>query len=168
MSFISQERGAMSLQNANGVLDAKNLELLALLQADPRQPVSELARQIGMSGPAVRERLQRLEEAGVIRGYRVELDPKALGLPISAIVRIRPMPGQLPRVAELARETPQVTECHRITGDDCFILKLHLESIESLERVLDRFLAFGSTTTSIVQSSPVPPRAPPLPNGKTS
>jgi Lrp/AsnC family leucine-responsive transcriptional regulator len=158
---------AMSLQNGNHGLDAKNLELLALLQADPRRPVSELARQVGMSGPAVRERLQRLEETGVIRGYRVELDPKALGLPIAAIVRIRPMPGQLTRVAELAREIPNVSECHRITGEDCFILKLHLDSIESLERVIDRFLAFASTTTSIVQSSPVPPRAPPLPNSRT-
>jgi Lrp/AsnC family leucine-responsive transcriptional regulator len=107
----------------------------------------------------------RLEEAGVIAGYRLDLDPKALGLPITVFVRVRPMPGQLPRIAELAQSMPQVTECHRITGEDCFILKIHLDALDSLDRILDRFLAFGQTTTSIVQSTPVPPRSPPLPNG---
>jgi Lrp/AsnC family transcriptional regulator, leucine-responsive regulatory protein len=154
----------MSLQNGQDPLDEKNLQLLRLLQADPRRPVSELARRIGMSAPAVRERLARLEEAGVIRGYRVDLDPKALGLPIAAVVRIRPAPGQLQRVAELAQAMPNVTECHRITGEDCFLLKLQIAAIDDLDRVLDRFLAYGTTTTSIVQSSPVPPRAPPLPD----
>jgi DNA-binding Lrp family transcriptional regulator len=80
------------LKNGNGLLDATNRELLRLLLADPRKAVSELARQVGMSGPAVRERLARLEEAGVIRGYRLDLDPKALGLPVTAIVRVRPAP----------------------------------------------------------------------------
>ena len=154
----------MSLQNGQDALDEKNLQLLRLLQADPRRPVSELARKIGMSAPAVRERLARLEDAGVIRGYRVDLDPKALGLPIAAVVRVRPAPGQLQRVAELAQAMPNVTECHRITGEDCFLVKLHIAAIDDLDRVLDRFLAYGTTTTSIVQSSPVPPRAPPLPD----
>jgi Lrp/AsnC family leucine-responsive transcriptional regulator len=74
------------------------------------------------------------------------------------------MPGKLPKIAELAREMPQVVECHRITGDDCFILKIHLEELEALDRVLDRFLVYGQTTTSLVQSSPVPPRSLPLPD----
>src|SRR4051812_33689271 len=143
--------------------DPKNRELLRLLQADPRLPVAELARQVGMSAPAVRERLARLAENGVIRGFRLELDPKAIGLPVTAIVRVRPTPGQLSRVAELARDIPNVTECHRVTGEDCFVMTVHLDAIDSLDRVLDRFLAFGSTTTSIVQSSPVPPRPLPLP-----
>jgi Lrp/AsnC family leucine-responsive transcriptional regulator len=153
----------MSLQPVNIARDPKNRELLRLLQADPRLPVAELARQVGMSAPAVRERLARLAESGVIRGFRLELDPKAIGLPVTAIVRVRPMPGQLSRIAELARDTPNVTECHRVTGEDCFVMTVHLEAIDSLDRVLDRFLAFGSTTTSIVQSSPVPPRPLPLP-----
>jgi len=153
----------MSLRSANLLADAKNLDLLRLLQADPRMAVAELGRRIGMSSPAVRERIQRLEEAGVIRGYRLELDPKAIGLPVTAIVRVRPMPGQLQRVAELARETANVTECHRVTGEDCFVLKIHLDAIDSLDGMLDRFLACATTTTSIVQSSPVPPRPLPLP-----
>lgn len=113
--------------------------------------------------PAVTERVRRLEEAGVIRGYRLELDPAALGLPIAAYVRIRPNPGQLPRIAELAQQIPEVVECHRVTGEDCFILKVYLPAIEQLDRLLDSFLLYGSTTTSIIQSSPVPPRTLPLP-----
>ncbi|MGF6227141.1 Lrp/AsnC family leucine-responsive transcriptional regulator [Inquilinus ginsengisoli] len=153
----------MAFQVSPLLADERNLALLRLLQAEPRLGVAELARRIGMSGPAVRERLLRLEEAGVIRGWRLELEPRALGYPLTVFVRIRPMPGQLPKIAELARAMPQVAECHRITGEDCFILKVHVEAIETLDRLLDRFLAHGQTTTSIVQSTPVPPRDPPLP-----
>jgi Lrp/AsnC family leucine-responsive transcriptional regulator len=143
--------------------DARNVKLLRLLREDPRISVSELARRIGMSAPAVRERIQRLEERGVIRETHVDLDPKALGYPIAAFVRVRPMPGKLPKIAELARRMPQVVECHRITGEDCFIMKIYLEELDALDRVLDRFLAYGQTTTSLIQSSPVPPRGLPLP-----
>ena len=143
--------------------DARNVKLLRLLREDPRISISALARRIGMSAPAVRERIQRLEDSGVIQATRMELDPKALGYPIAAYVRVRPMPGKLPKIAELARKMPQVTECHRITGEDCFIMKIHLEELDALDRVLDRFLAFGQTTTSLIQSSPVPPRGLPLP-----
>src|ERR1700687_4469293 len=73
------------------------------------------------------------------------------------------LPGQLAKVADLAKQVPQVAECHRITGRDCFILKINLTDVSSLDRILDRFLAHGQTTTSIVQSSPVPPRSLPLP-----
>lgn len=153
----------MAFQISPLLADERNLTLIRLLQAEPRLGVAELARRIGMSAPAVRERLLRLEEAGVIRGWRLELEPAALGYPLTVFVRIRPMPGQVPKVAELARAMPQVAECHRITGEDCFILKVHVEAIETLDRLLDRFLAHGQTTTSIVQSTPVPPRDPPLP-----
>ena len=148
---------------ANDAIDAVNARLLAELSADPRLTTAELGRRVGMSSPAVAERIRRLEERGVIRGYRLEIDPAALGLPIAAYVRVRPDPGQLPRVAELARGIPEVVECHRVTGEDCFILKVHLPAIDQLDRLLDRFLAFGTTTTSIIQSSPVPLRPLPLP-----
>jgi Lrp/AsnC family leucine-responsive transcriptional regulator len=159
-----KKNGAVNDRPKNLLADRKNLELLRALQANPRLPVSELARRIGMSGPAVRERLQRLEESGVISGYRLDIDPKAIGLPILAIVRMRPMPGQLQKVAELVRETPNISECHRVTGEDCFVMKMHLDAIESLDRALDRFLVYATTTTSIVQSSPVAPRPLPLSN----
>lgn len=143
--------------------DSRNQKLLGALLKNPRAPVSALARKVGLSAPAVRERLLRLEEAGVIKGWRVELDPKALGFPIAILVRVRPMPGHLPKIAKLAQSMPQVTECHRITGEDCFLMRLYLRSLDELDGLLDRFLAYGQTTTSIVQSSPVPLRSLPLP-----
>lgn len=149
--------------NNKGILaDEKNLELLRLLQKNPRAPISHLARKVSMSNPAVKERVLRLEESGILAGFRLELNPKELGYHVMAFVRIRPLPGHLNKIAELAQAVPEVTECHRITGEDCFILKLHVREISNLDRVLDRFLTHGQTTTSIVQSSPVPPRSLPL------
>ena len=145
------------------LLDGVNLKLLRDLQLDPRLPMAKLARRLRMSPPAVAERVQRLRDAGVITGFRLELDPGALGLPVTAYVRVRPGPGQLGRVAELAQKTVEVIECHRITGEDCFLMKVHVTEVNKIEVILDRFLAYGQTTTSIVQSSPVPLRALPLP-----
>ncbi|MGH2699363.1 MAG: Lrp/AsnC family transcriptional regulator [Actinomycetota bacterium] len=144
-------------------LDPTNLRLLDELRRNPRITMSELGRRLGMSSPAVTERVQRLEAEGVISGYRLELDPRALGWPVAAFVRIRPGPGQLKKIAELAQRSPEVVECHRITGEDCFLMKVYVSQIEKLEEVLDRFLLYGQTTSSILQSSPVPPRPLPLP-----
>jgi Lrp/AsnC family transcriptional regulator, leucine-responsive regulatory protein len=143
----------------DGLLDAVNRRLLEELQADARLSLAELGRRVGLSAPAVGERLQRLQEEGVVRGYRAELDPGALGFPLGVIIRVRPAAGELQKVADLARRTPEVVECHRITGEDCFFMKLHLRDVAHLEEVIDRFLLFGQTTTSIVQSSPVAVRA---------
>jgi Lrp/AsnC family leucine-responsive transcriptional regulator len=139
-------------------LDDVNRRLLAELQADARLALAELGRRVGLSAPAVAERLARMEEAGVIRGYHAEVDPRALGYALSAVLRIRPAPRELPKVAQLARDTEEVVECHRITGEDCFFMKLHVRDVIHLEEVIDRFAFFGQTTTSIVQSSPVPGR----------
>ncbi|MGH3762616.1 Lrp/AsnC family transcriptional regulator [Actinophytocola sp.] len=139
-----------------------NRSILRALAENPRQSTAELARTVGMSPPAVRERVGRLERAGVIRGYRLDLDPTAIGLPVTAWVRIRPGPGQLPKIAELARSTPQVSECHRVSGEDCFLIKVHVPSVEELEGVLDAFLLFGQTTSSFVVATPVAPRPPGL------
>jgi Lrp/AsnC family leucine-responsive transcriptional regulator len=146
------------------LLDEVNIRLLDELQHEPRLTMSELGRRVGMSSPAVTERVRRMEEAGIIVGYRLDLDPAALGLPITVYIRIRPSPGQLSKVAELATQIPEVVECHRITGEDCFILKAHIPAVDQLDRILDAFLIYGSTTTSIVQSSPVTLRVPSLPN----
>lgn len=152
----------------DGLLDRVNLRLLAELQSDPKISMTALARRVGMSSPAVTERVRRLEESGVIRGYRLDIDPAALGLPLTAIIRVRPNAGYLFKVAELAQSMPEVVECHRITGEDCFIMKVYLPAMDQLDRILDRFLLLGATTTSIVQSTPVPMRPlplPPLPDG---
>src|SRR5262249_10871319 len=141
---------------------AINRRLLEELQADARLSMAELGRRINLSPPAVAERLQRLERAGVISGYRAQVDPRAIGYPIGVIVRIPPSTRPLHRIPELAREVPEVVECHRITGDDCFFLRLQLRSLDDLEGILDRFLVFGQTTTSIVHSSPIEARPLPL------
>jgi Lrp/AsnC family leucine-responsive transcriptional regulator len=145
--------------NAEGaLLDDTNRRLLAELQENARLTLAELGRRVGLSSPAVAERLQRLEQQGVIAGYRATVNPRAVGLSLTAVIRIRPAPGQLQNVAELAQETPEVVECNRITGEDCYLMKAHLRDVEHLEEVIDRFVVLGQTTTSILQSSPVPLR----------
>ncbi|HEY3612852.1 MAG TPA: Lrp/AsnC family transcriptional regulator [Gaiellales bacterium] len=148
--------------SADPVLDETNRNLLAELQDHARLSLAELGRRVGLSSPAVAERLQRLEREGCITGYRTDIDPRALGYGLGAVIRVRPASRQLQRVAELARSSPEVVECHRITGEDCFFLKAHVRTIGHLEELIDRFTPYGQTTTSIIQSSPVPPRGPSL------
>ena len=139
-------------------IDGINRRLLAELQDDARLTIAELGRRVALSAPAVAERIQRLEQRGVIRGYRAEIDPRALGLALTAIIRVRPAPGQLYNVAELAQETPEVVDCVRVTGEDCYFVTAHLRDVSHLEQVIDRFAPLGQTTTSIAQSAPVPRR----------
>ncbi len=164
MPQCSRKNQLFAYEPSHELLDEVNIRLLKELQQEPRLTMSELGRRVGMSSPAVTERVRRMEEAGIILGYRLDINPVPLGLPITVYIRIRPSPGQLPKVAELAKEIPEVVECHRITGEDCFILKAYIPAMDQLDRILDCFLLYGSTTTSIVQSSPVPHRAPPLPD----
>jgi Lrp/AsnC family transcriptional regulator, leucine-responsive regulatory protein len=152
-------------------LDRINRRLLAELHTDPRMGIAELARRVEMSAPAVSERVQRLIEAGVITGFRVEIDPAALGLPVAAFVRVRPTAGQLARIIAVAESLPQVSECHRITGEDCVLIKVHAADIGDLEYTLDQFLLYGQTVTSIVVSTlcrhaRYPCRRPPGPRGR--
>jgi Lrp/AsnC family leucine-responsive transcriptional regulator len=143
-------------------VDTTDIELLQELDVDARLSLAELGRRVGLSPPAVADRLERLEEAGVITSYRAEIDPRALGYELAVVLRIRPAPRELKKVAELAQRTPEVVECHRITGDDCYLMKAHVRDVEHMEEVIDRFAIYGQTTTSIVQSSPVPRRGLPL------
>jgi Lrp/AsnC family transcriptional regulator, leucine-responsive regulatory protein len=145
--------------NAVGAsLDATNRKLLAELQDDARLSLAELGRRVGLSSPAVAERLQRLERNETITGYHATVDPRALGYALTVMIRMRPAPGQLHNAAELARRTPEVVECHRITGEDCYTMKAHVRDVLHLEEVIDDFAVLGQTTTAIVQSSPVPAR----------
>jgi Lrp/AsnC family leucine-responsive transcriptional regulator len=143
---------------ANQRVDQTDLQLLQELQENARLSLAELGRRVGLSPPSVADRLKRLEDDGVITGYRTEIDPRALGYDLSAVLRVRPDGRQLPKIAQIARDTPEVVECQRVTGDDCYVMKLHVRDVHHLEEVLDRFTPFGSTTTSIVQSAPFPAR----------
>jgi Lrp/AsnC family transcriptional regulator, leucine-responsive regulatory protein len=162
MPAVASNRRPNGASAEGAALDATNLRLLAELQADARLSLAELGRRVGLSSPAVAERLGRLERDGVIRGYHADVDPRALGYGLSAVIRIRPAPRQIAEVARRAQETPEVVACDRITGDDCFVLRAHVRDVHHLEEVIDRFTLFGQTTTSIVQSSPVPARGVPL------
>jgi Lrp/AsnC family leucine-responsive transcriptional regulator len=145
------------------LLDDINRRLLRELHADPRITMSGLARRVGMSAPAVTERVQRLQRAGVITGFSMQVDPAALGLPVTAFVRVRPAARELAKIADLAEQLDAVSECHRITGEDCFLIKVHAATIPDLEATLDKFLMFGQTVSSIVVTTPVPPRPLPIP-----
>ena len=144
------------------MLDDVDLKIIDELIADGRVSLAELGRRVSLSPPAVAERVKRLEQAGVITGYHAEIDLRKFGYQLTAIVRIKPAPGRLQKIPEIAERLPEVTECHRITGEDCFFLKIQLRAIDELSRVLDRFLDFGETTTSIVNQTPIAERTPPL------
>ncbi len=150
--------GIMATRLSDRQLDSTNLLLIEELQRDARQSHAALGRLVGLSAPAVAERLARLEESGVIRGYHAEIDPRAIGLTLSVVLRIRPAPREIHKVAELAQRTPEVTECVRVTGEDCFAMRAHVRDVVHLEELIDRFVIYGQTTTSIVQSAPVPGR----------
>jgi Lrp/AsnC family transcriptional regulator, leucine-responsive regulatory protein len=154
MAIVQRQNG----RKAEDLLDETNRAILAELQLDARLSLAELGRRVGLSSPAVAERVQRLERDGVITGYHAEVDPRAVGYDLGVVIRVRPAPRQIPKVADLARDTPEVVECQRITGEDCFIMKAHVRSVEHLEEIIDRFVIFGQTTTSLVQSAPVPRR----------
>jgi Lrp/AsnC family leucine-responsive transcriptional regulator len=151
------------LRFENGELDAVDARILRALGTDARASVAELARMVGLSSPSVSERIKRLEEAGVIEGYSARINPRALGLALAAWLRIRPMPGQLQKVAEILQQLPEIVECDRITGEDCFLARAHVRSVAELETLIDRIIPYAMTSTSIIQSSPVARRLPPIP-----
>ena len=157
MASNRRQNGAIA---EDALLDATNLRLLARAPGR-RAPVARRARppRRAVLARGGRAASRRLERDGVIRGYHADVDPRALGYALSAVIRIRPAPRQIPEVARQAQETPEVVECNRITGDDCFVMRAHVRDVDHLEEVIDRFTLFGQTTTSIVQSSPVPAAA---------
>jgi Lrp/AsnC family leucine-responsive transcriptional regulator len=150
------------LRHRNTGLDAVDARILSALTADARVSVAELARSVRLSAPSAAERIRRLEEAGVIQGYAASLDPRALGLNVAAWLRVRPVPGALSQVAEILRSAPEIVECDRVTGEDCFVARAHVKSIEDLESLIDRIIPYAMTTTSIIQSTLVKRRPAPI------
>jgi Lrp/AsnC family leucine-responsive transcriptional regulator len=144
-------------------LDDNDRRLIEALDRNARTSIADLARLIGLSAQSTSERVKRLEDIGVVTGFSVRLDATALGLGIGAYIRIRPAMGELQRVTEIVAGIPEIIECDRVTGDDCFIAKAYVARVEDLERVIDQLLPFAQTNTSIIQSSPVRRRQPPLP-----
>jgi Lrp/AsnC family leucine-responsive transcriptional regulator len=144
------------------LLDATGRKLLSALQENARLSYAELGRRIGLSPAATAERLKRLEEAGVITGYRVEIDREALGLPILAIIRMSCDGARYRPFLKAVKGFQNVVECHHVAGGDAFILKVVAHSVEELEGLVEKFLEHGVPTTSVVFSSPVVRRSLPL------
>jgi Lrp/AsnC family leucine-responsive transcriptional regulator len=140
------------------LLDEVGQKLLYELQQDARLSFAELGRRVGLSLPAVAERVRRMEEAGIITGYRAEVNPSAMGLPILAFIRLSTAGGQYSAVIALIGDLPEVLECHHLTGTDSFIMKVITSSISHLEQLITRLSTYGQTATSIVLSTPVTKR----------
>lgn len=144
------------------MLDDIDCHIVEILAGNARISLKDIAQQVEMSPPSVAERMRRLEERGVIRRYTVDVDPKAIGYALQAIIRIKPLPGKLHVVEKIIREIPQICECDKVTGDDCFIARLLLHSIEELDSILELITDKAETNTSIVKGQPVKRRLPPL------
>lgn len=143
-------------------LDSVDVQLLQALRTDARTSIADLARSLSMSAPSISERVRRLEESGIIQEFTIEVDPKLLGYSLAFYMRIRPLPGQLLKVVSLITEIQEIVECDRITGDDCFVARVYLRSADELEGIIDRLIPYAQTNTSMIQSSPVKRRLPPL------
>lgn len=140
------------------LLDTTGRKLLGALQTNARLSFSELGRQVGLSQPAVAERVKRFEADGLITGYHAALDLAKLGLPIQAYVRLITPPEKYARFLKLIATWPEVLECHHVSGEDSFVLKIAVSSTAHLEELINRFTPFGPTKTAIVLSSPLTQR----------
>lgn len=137
------------------MIDEIDRKILEELQREARVSYAELGRRVGLTTPAVIERVRKLEDAGVITGYRAEIDTSKVGLPITAFVRMSITGVDYSHIIEVAEQSNEVLECHRGTGGDSFIMKIAVSSVEHLQEVIDRLVPYGITTTTIVLSSPV-------------
>lgn len=141
------------------LLDTIGWRILAEFQEDARIQFVELGRRVGLSTPAVIERVRRMEEAGIITGYRVEIDHRKVGLPVCAFIRVRVIGDFIPRVIAAAKKMPEVHECHRIAGEDTFLLKVCVPTTEALAELVDKLTPYVATTTMLVFASHVTRRA---------
>ncbi|GGK69428.1 AsnC family transcriptional regulator [Sphaerisporangium melleum] len=144
-------------------LDATDWSILAELQRDGRVPLTELGRRVSLSSSAVTERVRRLEAEGVITGYRADIDLPKVGLAVLAVVRLKYPGSRHEPLHRLLAERPEILECLRTTGEDCYTLKVAATSMVHLEKVVDELAGFGSTTTNIVYSQTLPYRGPRTP-----
>lgn len=136
-------------------LDQLDRNLLAELQHNARLSFAELGRRVGLSTPAVIERVRRLEDGRVIEGYHARINPARVGLTVEAIVRIQIAGDQLQRFAQLVDQVPEVLECHRVTGAESFILRVAAAHVAHLEQVIDKLMPYVATNTAIILASPV-------------
>ena len=145
-------------QDFQPILDPTDIAIIETLQDDGRISVSELGRKVGLSQPATSERLKRLEERGIIRAYRAVVDPASVGLNMMAIIRLRTTHEHIKACLKQFAEMPEIIEVLRLTGEDCFHLKVIVPSPAELESIVDAIARYGSVTTAIVLRSEPPKR----------
>lgn len=143
-------------------LDSIDRAIIAALTKDGRMTFKELAEHIGLSSPSITERILKLKDAGAILGYSVLVDPKVFGLCTSAFVRLSAIPGQIKKLEQMLNDSPEVVEADRVTGEDCFLVKLVVSDACELQAVIDRFQLYASADTAIILSSAVARRLPKL------
>lgn len=149
----------MSTNGSQATLDDLDWQLLEMLQADARQSFTALGQAVGLSRPAVAERVRRLEDLGVITGYRAVVDLSRVGQPIIAFTRVRPSSlHEAMQLSSALAEMPEVQECYRTTGDDCYMIKLAVQSVAHLDAALIQIRAYGTSSTTIVLSTVVTQR----------
>jgi Lrp/AsnC family leucine-responsive transcriptional regulator len=136
-------------------MDNINWKILTELQADARISYAELGRRVGLTTPAVIERVRKLEDAGIITGYRAEIDASKVGYPITAFVRMSITGVDYSHIIKVVSAAEEILECHRGTGGDSFIMKVAVADVGHLQTLIDKLTPYGITTTSIVLSSPV-------------
>lgn len=146
------------LQTQGSNLDRLDAAIVRELSLDARITTAELARRIGLSAPSAGDRVRRLEDVGVIKGYSAVVDPACLGYGLTLLIRARPLPGEMQNMIDAIRKTPQIVTCDRVSGEDCFVARAHVRDVVEMEAVIDRVVPFGATNSSIVQSTPVPTR----------
>ncbi|MBF6593334.1 MAG: Lrp/AsnC family transcriptional regulator [Thermaceae bacterium] len=154
----------MTLDN-QVLMDALNWKILELLQTEARIPFSELGRKVGLSAPAVAERVRRMEDAGIITSYRAQVDPSKLGYSLEAFIRMSCRGNALERMVRTVSELAQVLEFWNLTGEDGYVLRVALRSVKELDGLLKQLQMFGTTTTSLVLSKPVDFRVISAPQG---
>jgi Lrp/AsnC family leucine-responsive transcriptional regulator len=143
------------IEGDDKLLDDVGWAILELLQADARISFSALGRRVGLSAPAVTERVRKLEDAGIITGYHAAVDASRIGRPIAAIIRLGNPGDRSELVVERVKDMPEVLECNRITGHEAFVFKVAVATVEHLEQVIGQLEPYGITTTSIILSTPV-------------
>lgn len=144
------------------LIDDIDRAILTCLTEDARQSLKVLSARVGLTSPSTAERVKRLEERGVIEGYGARINLSALDYQLQALVRVRPMPGMLQKVDKMIQALPECIECDKVTGEDCFVMRLVVRSIEQLDALLDSIAEYAQCNTSIVKSTPVKRRLPPI------
>ena len=155
MILLGNRATSLHYVNIREKMDDIDRKIVNELQLDARMSYAELGRRVGLTTPAVIERVRKLEDAHIITGYRAEIDPAKIGLPITAFLRMSITGVDYSHIIEVAEGSSEILECHRGTGGDSFIMRVVVSSVEHLQQVIDRLTPYGITTTTIVLSSPV-------------